>query len=67
MEPIKEGYYYHIYNRGAGRAPIFFSKEDFDFFLEKYFYYLHIAVETYAWCFLTNHIHLLIRIRPAEE
>lgn len=67
MEQLEEGHYYHIYNRGAGRAAIFWSKNDYNFFLKKYFYYLYIPVETYCWCLLKNHFHMLIRIRTFEE
>jgi len=66
MEPIEEGYYYHIYNRGAGRAPIFFSENDYHEFMAKYVYYLFFSVETYAWCLLKNHFHLLVKIRTMK-
>lgn len=67
MEPLEEGKYYHIYNRGAGKAPIFFSDDDYRLFIKKYFYYLFLSVETYAWCLLSNHFHILIRVRTVEE
>jgi len=67
MEPLKKGHYYHIYNRGAGKASIFFNAHDYHLFVRKYFYYLHILAETYAWCLLNNHFHLLIRVRSTEE
>ena len=67
MEPLEEGNYYHIYNRGAGRSPIFWSDDDYAQFIKKYFYYLFLSVETYAWCLLRNHFHFLIRIRTIEE
>jgi len=67
MEPLEEGCYYHIYNRGAGKAPIFLSDDDYNLFMSKYFYYLLIPAETYAWCLLKNHFHLLIRVRTIEE
>jgi len=67
MEQLEEGYYYHIYNRGAGKASIFFSDIDYKLFIEKYFYYLYITAETYAWCLLKNHFHFLIRIRTLKE
>lgn len=67
MEKLKEGYYYHIYNRGAGKSDIFRGKDDFSRFIETYKYYLLIAAETYAYCLLRNHFHLLIRVRDSEE
>lgn len=52
MEPITEGYSYHIYNRGAGQSDLFYSEMDYFELIEKYFYYLFISVETYAYCLL---------------
>lgn len=67
MEPIKEGYFYHIYNRGAGKADLFYSEKDYLKFIEKYFFYLFVSVETYAYCLLKNHFHFLIRVRTFNE
>ncbi|WP_234567706.1 hypothetical protein [Rhodohalobacter sp. 614A] len=52
MEALKEGCYYHIYNRGAGRNKLFFDKSDYRIFLKKYEYYLSPAIETFAWCLI---------------
>jgi len=67
MEPIKEGNFYHIYNRGAGKRNIFQSKQDFSEFLKKYYYYLCPSVQTFAWCLLSNHFHAMVRIRTHDE
>ena len=67
MEPIEEGYYYHIYNRGAARNNIFWTPEDFREFIKKYVYYLQPCIQTYSWCLLNNHFHSLIRIRTHKE
>lgn len=67
MEPIKEGHFYHIYNRGAGRSDLFYTKKDYSEFMKKYYYYLFISVETYAYCLLKNHFHFLFRVRTFEE
>lgn len=67
MEELKEGYFYHIYNRGAGRKKIFWGKEDYQRFLQKYWYYMHVTTETFAYCLLQNHFHFLIRVLTIEE
>ncbi|TVR19757.1 MAG: hypothetical protein EA391_00160 [Balneolaceae bacterium] len=67
MEPIEEGYYYHIYNRGADRNNLFWSEEDYREFIKKYVYYLYPCVQTFAWCLLSNHFHALIRVRTVQE
>lgn len=67
METLKEGYFYHIYNRGAGRNKLFFSEDDYRDFLKKYEHYLSPAVQTFAWCLIENHFHCLIRPLTLEE
>jgi len=67
MEPLQEGYYYHIYNRGAGKNRLFFSNEDFREFLRKYIFYLQPSVMTFSWCLLRNHFHFLIKTRTLEQ
>lgn len=67
MEPVEEGFTYHIYNRGAGKNDLFFSEMDYHDFLSKYIYYLYISAETYAYCVLRNHFHVLIRVRTIDE
>ncbi len=67
MEELKEGYYYHIYNRGAGKAQIFWDHHDYVRFIEKYWFYLQFTLETFAYCLLRNHFHFLIRVRTIEE
>jgi len=67
MEALKEGYFYHIYNRGAGRNKLFFSEDDYRFFITKYEYYLSPALQTFAWCLIKNHFHFLVRPLTVEE
>ena len=67
MEPLEEGCFYHIYNRGAGKSDLFFTDNDFSLFIDKYFFYLNISAETYCWCLLKNHFHILIRVRKLNE
>lgn len=64
---LKAGNYYHIYNRGINGENIFKSKKDYDFFFEKYALYLPPVADTYAYCLLKNHFHLLLRIKTEEE
>ncbi|TVR36217.1 MAG: hypothetical protein EA390_00855 [Balneolaceae bacterium] len=67
MEIIEEGFYYHIYNRGADRKNLFWDDEDYKEFIKKFDYYLYPSVQTFAWCLLSNHFHALIRIRTVQE
>lgn len=58
--------YYHIYNRGNNRENLFYKEENYHFFLKKYDYYLSDYLETYAYCLLPNHFHLLVKVKPLE-
>lgn len=58
---------YHIFNRGINRAPVFFESKNYSFFLQKYAQYVSPFVETYAYCLLENHYHLLIRVKTESQ
>jgi REP element-mobilizing transposase RayT len=55
--------YYHVYNRGNNGEKIFYSTDNYLFFLKRYSQYLSDSVDTLAYCFLQNHFHLLIRVK----
>jgi putative transposase len=56
-------HYYHIYNRSVDRKPMFQNDGNYHFFLQQYDYYLSDVLDTYAYCLLGNHFHLLVRVR----
>jgi REP element-mobilizing transposase RayT len=55
--------YYHIYNRGNNRENIFFEAQNYRYFLQLYTKYVDPIADTYAYCLLPNHFHLLVRIK----
>ena len=57
---------YHVYNRTNNKEPLFLDEENFEFFLDKYLYYVSPFAETLAWCLLANHFHLIIRIKKKD-
>lgn len=59
--------YYHIFNRGINGEPIFKKEENYAYFLMKYDKYISPIANTYAYCLLNNHFHLLIRTKDEEE
>lgn len=65
-EPLEPGCFYHIYNRGINGETIFKQERNFAFFLSKYAEYLSDVVDTYAYCLLKNHFHLLIRVKEED-
>jgi REP element-mobilizing transposase RayT len=58
---------YHIYNRGVNRQDIFFEPINYAHFLHLHTRFLFNYVDTYAYCLLKNHFHLLIRVKEEEE
>jgi hypothetical protein len=60
---LTKGNFYHIYNRAVGNDLLFKSADNYKYFLKKYSEYLTDYVDTYAYCLLGNHFHLLIRVK----
>ncbi len=60
---FEEGRNYHIYNRSVDRKPLYCNEGNYDFFLKQYEKYLDPVLETYSYCLLGNHFHLLIGIK----
>ncbi|MEO1052254.1 MAG: hypothetical protein AAFX87_16600 [Bacteroidota bacterium] len=58
--------YYHIFNRGINGDSVFFEEKNYTYFLQQYGKYVYPFVETFAYCLLGNHFHLLIRVRSME-
>lgn len=64
---LEPGKYYHIFNRGVNGTDLFYRSTNYYHFLRLYDKYMNPTVETFAWCLLKNHFHLLVRIKKAEE
>jgi putative transposase len=67
IEPLVPGNYYHIYNRGNNGIDVFFEVANYEYFLKLYRQYIYPIAETYAWCLMKNHFHILVYIRPNNE
>ena len=65
--PLEFDNYYHIYNRGNNRENIFYTQENYQYFLKKYDSYLSDYLDTYCFCLLPNHFHLLVRIKSHDH
>lgn len=57
-----QGQYYHLYNRGAGKAKIFFNDGNYQYLLRlvKQYCQKHGAI-VIAYCLMPNHYHFLLR------
>ncbi len=64
--PLEPGNYYHIYNRGINGCALFKEPTNYEYFLDLYEKHILPVAETYAWCLMGNHFHLLVRIREVD-
>lgn len=53
--------YYHIYNRGVNKQPIFFADHNWGFFIKRLRdYFTQERADIIAYCLMPNHYHLLV-------
>ena len=65
--PLLFDTYYHIFNRGNNRENIFIQERNYAHFLNLHFKYIDPIAETFAYCLLRNHFHMLVRIKSEKE
>lgn len=59
--------YYHIYNRGVNRENIFLEERNYAYFWNLYEKYIDPVADTFAYCLLKNHFHVLVRTKSVDE
>ena len=64
---LLHGQTYHIYARGTNRENIFIEQRNYAHFLNLYGQHVAPIADTYSYCLLKNHFHLLVRIKTHEE
>ncbi len=58
---FKAGHYYHLYNRGVNREPIFFNEENWEYFIKRLRRYCRPElIDIVAYCLMPNHYHILV-------
>lgn len=67
ITPIEFGKIYHIYNRGINSTDIFREEKNYPYFLNLYKKYIPQIADTYVYCLLKNHFHILVRIKEESE
>jgi putative transposase len=67
IQPIIEGQYFHIYNRGVNGENLFKEKRNYGYFLQQYKIYCSDVLTTFAYCLLKNHFHLLVHTKENVE
>ena len=64
---LKPTLFYHIYNHGNAGDSIFYTDDNYIYFLNKFKEYITPIADTYAYCLMPNHFHFLIQIRSEQE
>ena len=65
--PLLSGNYYHLYNRGVNRQPIFFCKDNWGFFIKQMRHYFNPELlSILAYCLMPNHYHLLVYLKSND-
>lgn len=67
VEKFQAGKFYHVYNRAVGAEKLFFKAPNYGYFLSLYQKRLGPLVDTFSYCLLPNHFHLLIKIKDEFE
>ena len=53
---------HHIVQRGHNRNAVFLADQDFQYYLDNLTEWkLELNIEIYAWCLMTNHVHIIAR------
>ena len=63
---FEENKLYHIYNQGNNKQKIFFSAENYLFFLKKIKLLILPHADILAWCLMPNHFHLMVYVHTLE-
>lgn len=65
--PLEPSCTYHIYNRGNNGDDLFFEERNYAYFLKLYAQHIVPVIETFAYCLMRNHFHLLIRVKDGSR
>lgn len=66
LADFEENGIYHIYNRTNNKEALFLNDENRLYFLKKYKEFLSPFADTFCWCLLPNHFHLLLKIKSYQ-
>ena len=67
IPPITYGTFYHIYNRGNNHEDNFVQERNYAYFMELWWKHTSQIAETWAYCLLRNHFHIVVYIKNRED
>ena len=65
--PLYEGCFYHLFTQGNNHEDLFREERNYRYFLQLYARYIPPVAETYAYCLLRNHLHVLICVKGCQN
>jgi len=65
--PLQAGHTYHIWAHANGSENLFRSEDNYNYFLGRYRHHVHPIVDTFAYCLMPNHLHLMVRVKSEEK
>jgi len=65
--PLEPDRYYHIFNHAVGKDNLFKCDDNYLFFLKRYQQHILPIADTFAYCLMPNHFHLLVRIKLLKD
>lgn len=60
---LKTRHTYHIWAHANGNETLYRRQENYNYFLKKYLHHVHPVVETFPYCLMPNHLHLMVRVK----
>src|SRR5574339_138095 len=67
IPPLTFGNFYHIYNSGNNHEDIFLEERNYAYFLNLWWKHTSPIAETWAYCLLKNHFHVVVFIKDKED
>lgn len=64
---FQSGELFHIYNKGQEGTKLFYTEENYHYFLQKLKTELTPFCDILAYCLMPNHYHVLIRIKEGKD
>lgn len=67
IETLKADSYYHIYNHENGNEKLFYSDDNYIYFLTLFFEFISPIASVYSYSLIPNQFNLLVKIKPEKE